>query len=152
MKGSKMMGFTYSFQQILELKEREKEAKEQEYQQSVNQFEKVATALYELLRQKEQIEEMYEKKMKEGMLIQELQQNEKALFQLTNEIQAVTKKTNIARLRMQKKEEEMKVATIEWKKYEKMKERAHENYKEEVKKEEAKQMDELSLRKYAFRT
>ena len=90
--------------------------------------------------------------MKEGMLIQELQQNEKALFQLTNEIQAVTKKTNIARLRMQKKEEEMKVATIEWKKYEKMKERAHENYKEEVKKEEAKQMDELSLRKYAFRT
>ncbi|MFC5628084.1 flagellar export protein FliJ [Aliibacillus thermotolerans] len=146
------MGFTYSFQQILELKEREKEAKEQEYQQSVNQFEKVATALYELLRQKEQIEEMYEKKMKEGMLIQELQQNEKALFQLTNEIQAVTKKTNIARLRMQKKEEEMKVATIEWKKYEKMKERAHENYKEEVKKEEAKQMDELSLRKYAFRT
>ena len=52
------MGFTYSFQQILELKEREKEAKEQEYQQSVNQFEKVATALYELLRQKEQIEEL----------------------------------------------------------------------------------------------
>lgn len=146
------MAFTYSFQQILNLKEREKETKEREYQQSVDQFEKVATALYELLRQKEEMEQIYEEKMKRGMFIHDLQQNEQAMFHLQNEIQRVMQKTNIARMRMQKKEEEMKIAAMEWKKYKKMKERAYHEYKEEEKREEAKQMDELSLRKYALRT
>ncbi|MFB4162667.1 flagellar export protein FliJ [Alteribacillus sp. JSM 102045] len=143
------MAFQYSFQKILEIKEREKEEKEQEYQQSVEQFESMATALYELLKQKEQMEAVYQERMNKGILVKELQMNEKLVFQLQQEIQQVKYKTDQARDVMYQKEKEMQQASIEWKKYKKVKEWKKEEYEHLVKKEEEKQMDEISKRRFA---
>ncbi|MDQ0299133.1 flagellar FliJ protein [Salibacterium salarium] len=145
------MAFTYSFQKILELRKREKEQKEQEYEQSVQQFERMATSLYELLRQKEQIEKMYKENMDQGIYIHQLQQNEKVIFQIQEKIQDVQKKTDRARDLMYKKEDEMSEASIEWKKYQKVKEWEKEAHHRSLKQEEEKIMDEISTRRYAFR-
>lgn len=135
----------------MELRKREKEQKEQEYQQSVQQFERMATDLYELLRQKEQMEEMYKQNMNQGILVHQLQQNEKIIFQIQEKIQDIQKKTDRARDLMYKKENEMSDASIEWKKYEKVKEWEKQAYDRSLKHEEEKVMDEISTRKYAFR-
>ncbi|MFZ4454154.1 flagellar export protein FliJ [Salibacterium aidingense] len=145
------MSFTYSFQKILELRKREKEQKEQEYHQCVEQFERMATALYELLKQKEQMEEMYKEQMGRGVFIHQLQQNEKVIFQMQEKIQTIQHQTDKARDIMFKKEEEMQTASVEWKKYQKIKEWEKETHERSLKQEEEKLMDEISTRKYAFR-
>ncbi|WP_240375310.1 flagellar export protein FliJ [Bacillus piscicola] len=144
------MVFQYSFQKILEMKKQEKEKREQEYQHSVTQFELAAKSLYKLLSQKEQIETLFSGRMASGLKIQELQQNESMLFHLHDRIATATKQTDTARSRMQQKETELQVAAIEWKKYEKMKEREQEKFAEQLKKDEAAMMDEISIRNFVF--
>lgn len=144
------MMFQYSFDRVLDMKKREKEKVEQEYQQSVSQFESVALSLYKLLRQKEQMETAYNEKMAKGVRIQELQHNEKLLFHLQHQITDATARTDMARDHMYRKEDELQKASIEWKRYEKMKERAKEEYDREMKKLDNHMMDEISIRNYAF--
>lgn len=144
------MSFEYPFQKILELKEQEKSKKEQEYQQSVEQFESMASSLYELLKQKEQMESVYQDRMSTGILIQDLQMNEKLVIQLQQQIHQVKLKTDQARDDMYQKEKEMQHALIECKKYEKVKDWKKEAYEQYVKREEEKQMDEISTRRYVF--
>ncbi|SFM29842.1 flagellar export protein FliJ [Salibacterium qingdaonense] len=145
------MSFTYSFQNILELRKRQKEQKSQEYEQSVQQFERMASALYDLLKQKEELESLYEKQMSTGIYVHQLQQSEKAVFQLQQRIADIQKQTDKARDNMHKKEEEMQEASIEWKKYSRMKEWEKEEFHLEEKRQEEKMMDEISTRKFAFR-
>ncbi|WP_158737693.1 flagellar export protein FliJ [Alteribacillus sp. YIM 98480] len=144
------MSFEYPFQKILELKEQEKEKKEQEYQQSFEQFESMASSLYELLKQKEQMESVYQDRMSTGILIQDLQLNEKLVIQLQQQIHQIKLKTDQARNDMYQKEKEMQNASIECKKYEKVKAWKKEAYEQHVKREEEKQMDEISTRRYVF--
>ncbi|MFD2704806.1 flagellar export protein FliJ [Salibacterium lacus] len=145
------MSFTYSFQKILELRKRQKEQKSQEYEQSVQQFERMASALYELLKQKEQLESLYKEQMSGGIYVHQLQQSEKAVFQLQQRIADTQKQTDKARDTMHKKEAEMQEASIEWKKYSRMKEWEKEEFHLEEKRQEEKMMDEISTRKFAFR-
>ncbi|SFE38994.1 flagellar export protein FliJ [Alteribacillus iranensis] len=144
------MTFQYSFEKILDMKKKEKEKREQEYHQSVTQFEKMATSLYELLRQKEEMEDLYEKQMTKGVKIYQLQHNEKLLLHLQNKISKITQETNVARDQMYRKEDELQSAAIECKRYEKMKEKEKEEYDKLRKQEELKMMDEISIRNYAF--
>ncbi|SFP07494.1 flagellar export protein FliJ [Salibacterium halotolerans] len=145
------MPFTYSFQKILELRKRQKEQKTQEYEQSVQQFERMASSLYELLKQKEQIESLYKEQMSGGTYVHQLQQSEKAMFQLQHQIADIQKQTDKARDNMHRKQQEMQEASIEWKKYSKMKDWEKEAFHQEEKRQEEKMMDEISTRKFAFR-
>ncbi|MFB5660564.1 flagellar export protein FliJ [Alteribacillus sp. HJP-4] len=145
------MSFQYSFQKILDLKKDEKDIKEQEYSRSVVQFEKVATALYQLLMQKEEIEAFYRERIETGIKIQEIQHNEATLLQLQERIYSEQNRADIAREKMLHKEKEMQAASVEWKKFEKLKEWKKEEHAKQLKKAEEQQLDEITTRKYAFR-
>ncbi|SDG97939.1 flagellar FliJ protein [Alteribacillus persepolensis] len=144
------MSFQYSFQKILEVKESEKAAKEQEYQRTVTQFEEKATKLYELLKQKETMEAANKSKVKTGMTIQELQTNEQLVLQTDRAIQHIQQQTSQARNAMYQKELELQSASVEWKKYDKVKEWQEQEYWQESKKREEEQMDELSQQRFVL--
>ncbi|GAE36027.1 flagellar export protein FliJ [Halalkalibacter akibai] len=145
------MSFQFTLQKVLQYREREKNTVQAKYQEAVDQFEVVATQLYELLKRKEDIEKQAREQVSSGTSIYSLQQSQMKLLRLQHEIQVKQRATQVARENMHVKEQDFISKSIEVKKYEKMKEIKHEQYKAEEKRLELLQMDELSIRLFANR-
>ncbi len=135
----------------MELREREKNNVQSEYQEAMTKFEKVATELYEMLKRKEELEENAREQVTKGTSIYALQQNQSKLLRLQQEILVQQRSTQLAREKMNRKQQDLMNISIEYKKYEKMKQLKHEQFELEEKRLELLQMDELSLRLYANR-
>ena len=145
------MSFQFTLEKVMQFREQEKNTTQTLYQEAVDQFEQVATQLYELLKRKEELEKHAREQVSIGTSIYDLQQNQMKVLQLQQEIQVKQRATQVAREKMNKKQEDFITKSIELKKYEKMKQMKQEQYKEEVKRVELVQMDEMSIRLFANR-
>jgi flagellar FliJ protein len=145
------MSFQFTLEKVMQFREREKNSTQAQYQEAVDQFELVATQLYELLKRKEELEKHAREQVSTGTSIYDLQQNQMKVLRLQHEIQVKQRATQDARERMNKKQEDFILKSIELKKYEKVKQIKHEKYKEEETRVELLQMDEMSIRLFANR-
>lgn len=145
------MSFQYTLQKVLDFKERQKQEKEAAFNQAVRTFEEIATVLYHLLKKKEETVSYYEEKLNQGVTVFELQMQQTQLLRLQKEIEKQQRLTNIARENMNHAQENLIEMSVEYKKYVKMKEKQLEQYLENLKREETKLMDEISIQMYANR-
>lgn len=145
------MGYTYRFDKILDVKENEKDQARMQFEKSKNEFEKAATHLYELLKNKEDLIGMQEKKLQEGLSVADFKQYQYYIENLEKSIAAWQLKVIEARNKMNIRENHLKNANIEVRKYEKMKEKDYINHMNEEKQIEMINMDEISIQTYMNR-
>ncbi|WP_078576311.1 flagellar export protein FliJ [Salipaludibacillus agaradhaerens] len=145
------MSFKFALQKVLEVKDFEKTDAERAYTESVEEFEGVATQLYELLKKKEEIVEETEKKLLRGLAISSIQLNEQNVSFLQTEINKLQLSTQKARQNMNEKEKYLLFKTVDLKKYEKMKKIKQAQYLENEKREELKFLDEVSIQQFVRR-
>ncbi|WAA13603.1 flagellar export protein FliJ [Fervidibacillus halotolerans] len=139
------MKFTYKFEKVLEIREKEKQEAIVSYQKSVDQFSKVAEKLYHLLKQKEIFEADQQEKIQEGISIQAIQLNQYYLSKLNREIDQCQKEVIIARTNMQREEKQLLEKNIEVKKLEILKEKEFERFLQFLNDEDGKMTDEISM-------
>ena len=145
------MAFHYSLQKVMEHKDREKSEAEKQYSDAIDQFETVATKLYETLKQKEDLQKRQADQLGQGLPIAEIQHHEQVLTYLQKEIDTLQWKTQRARKMMTDKERLLVSKSIDVKKYERMKDIKYEEYKEQEKQEETKFLDEISVQQFVRR-
>lgn len=138
------MKYAYRFEQILTVREQEKNETEQAYKASVQAFEEVATKLYELLRKNEALLAYQTERLQHGSTIEEIHQNARFLDSLEKMVDTVQQKVVQARAKMSWYEERLLEKNLEVRKYEKMKERDFEQFQQEQLRVEAIFLDELS--------
>lgn len=143
------MGFTYKFQRILTLREREKDEAIIAYEKAVRKFEEVAEKLYSLLKKKETLEEDRLNKIQRGLSVQELRLHQEFIANLEGEINIVQQAVIRARQAMQYEQKRLLAKNIEVKKLEILKEKEYEKYIHLLAKEEEKQLDEIASKKVA---
>lgn len=133
---------------MLTFKEQEKNETQSAYKQSIESFEKVATELYELLKKKENILDVQQKKMTKGFAVNEIHHYARFIDSLEAKIHSVQQQVIQARGKMNWYEERLLDKTIEVKKYEKIREKDHDAYQGEIEHEEAQRLDELATQKF----
>ncbi|MED1424816.1 flagellar export protein FliJ [Bacillus altitudinis] len=130
------MRYQYKFQKLLELKESEKDKSLAAYQQSVSAFEQAAEKLYENMSKKELMEKSKEEKLRSGMSVQEMRHYQQLVI--------------MKRHQMNEKQSDLTEKNIEFKKFEKMKEKQFEKFSLEHKAIEMKEMDDISISQFMF--
>lgn len=143
-----MTQYHYRFEHILTYQEQKRNETEADYKGAVDQFEQVATRLYELLKKKEQLIADYENKLAAGFSIEQIKLTTQYLEKLERLIAEVQQQVIDHRARMNWYEEKLLEDTIEVKKYEKMREKDIELFLEEEQRKEALFLDEISTQQY----
>lgn len=143
-----MTQYHYRFEHILTYQEQKKNETEADYKGAVDQFEQVATRLYELLKKKEQLIADYENKLAAGFSIEQIKLTTQYLEKLERLIAEVQQQVIDHRARMNWYEEKLLEDTIEVKKYQKMREKDVELFLEEEQHKEALFLDEISTQQY----
>lgn len=145
------MVFQYKFAKLLSIKENEKDIVLEEYNEAVNKFEKAATKLYDLLKQKEDLQAQQSLQFQTGLNIGQIQDLARFLLMLEKSIDQWQLQVAKARKFMELKQQHLLEKNIEVKKYEKIKEKAWIAYNQLEKAEENKLMDEISIQQYMNR-
>lgn len=135
----------------MELREREKKEGQTIYSKAVDDFENTATVLYQLLKSKESLEDAARNQIEKGIKIRDIQVQESQFLRLQDQINKQQIRTQMARKNMQRKQEELMERTIEFKKYQKMKDLKEQAYKENQAYLETNMMDEMSVLMYSKR-
>ncbi|EDL63944.1 flagellar export protein FliJ [Bacillus sp. SG-1] len=143
------MTYTFKFEKILTLKEREKEEIRESYRDSVEKFEKIAEKLYELLKKKEDLQSYQSERMLNGLSVQEIRHNQHFIANIEKTIDYYQGLVIQARNRMNWYEEKLSEMNIEVKKYEKIRENDFNKYKELMHSSENKILDEMAVMQYA---
>lgn len=137
---------------VLSVREREKQKAQKEQIQAENEFTKIATQLYELLKNKELVEAKLQDGLSESSSIADMKNMSLYIQTLINKIPSLQEKVQEARKKMEEKQAKLTQAHIEVKKIEKM----IENRKSDLKLAEARKekmlMDEISIRQYQVAT
>lgn len=139
-----MIQYKYRFEKVLTIREQEKQQSEISYKDSVNAFEEVATRLYELLKKKEDLINVQNEKLKLGASIQEIHFFATFINSLEQSINDLQKKVIQARTKMNWHEQKLIEKNQEVRKFEKMREKDFEAFKEEQDKVEMLMLEELS--------
>lgn len=145
------MKYQFKFDRILQIKEREKEEASTLYQESIKKFEEVAQKLYEYLKRKEDLEAYQMSRLSNGLSVQEIRHYQQFISNLEKSIDYYQKMVINARNRMNYYQEKLVEKNIEVKKFEKMREKGFNQFMEEMKFIEAKQMDDISIQQYMHR-
>jgi flagellar protein FliJ len=145
------MGYQYKFARVMSIKKNEKERLTAEYNEAVQKFEKVGQQLYEYLKQKEQLIDQHAKKMKKGLSITEIKQFQLFIENLEKVISMYQQKVMAAHQTMQLAEAKLRDKNMEVKKFEKMKVKNFQRYRERQNELESRQMDEVSIQQYMLR-
>jgi flagellar protein FliJ len=145
------MRYRFKFEKIMMVKEREKDEALSIYNDSVKRFEDVAEKLYESLKKKEDIENYQSLRLENGLSVQEIRHHQHFIVNLQKTIDHYQKMVMNARNQMNFYQEKLMQKNIELKKYEKIKEKDKVVFLEELKQEEAKQMDDISIQQYVHR-
>lgn len=145
------MAFKYKFEKLLSIKENEKDVVIGEYNDAVQKFEKAATKLYQLLKQKEDLIDQQGKQLTSGLNIRQIQDLQRFLPFLDKSIAEWQVQVAKARKFMELKQQLLLEKNIEVKKYEIMKEKSLAAYSQLEKAEENKLMDEISIQQYMNR-
>ncbi|MFD1204150.1 MULTISPECIES: flagellar export protein FliJ [Sporosarcina] len=143
-----MKPYEYRFEKVLTYREQEKTETETEYKKAIDEFETVATELYELLKKKEDILMEQQERMSKGFLISDIHHYARFIESLEKRIDSLQQVVIKARSKMNWYEERLLEKTIEVKKFEKMKEKDKEHYRTEMEHVEANLLDELSTQKF----
>ncbi|MDV2685430.1 flagellar export protein FliJ [Alkalihalophilus lindianensis] len=145
------MSFDFTLQKVMNLKEQERQTSQNQYTEAMDQFERVATELYDLLKKKENLEEAGRQKVAKGISIYELQSSQSQLLRMQQAIHEQQRTTQRARERMTIKQQDMVKHSIEFKKYEKLKQVKFEQYKQEQTRLENEQMDDIAIQLFQKR-
>lgn len=140
--------YNYRFQQILTIREQEKNETEMAYKDATKAFEDVATKLYDLLKKKEDLIDYQQQRLKIGASIDEVHHYARFIDSLEKTIADAQQKVIQARAKMQWYEEKLLEKNLEVRKFEKMREKDHERFKEEQSRIEMNFLDEVSLQTY----
>ncbi|SDI93889.1 flagellar export protein FliJ [Natribacillus halophilus] len=140
------MTFTFTLEKLLEFKEREAVELRKGYEEAIGKFETIGYELYRWLKARETLDESQHEDCQTGTTIAAIQSRQMVRENVETTIARCQVKTNAARKEMAKRKEEWQAATIECKKYEKMKGRKWEEYQHEMKKQEQKFIDEIASR------
>lgn len=143
-----MVQYTYRFEQVLTIREQEKQQVEVAYKESVRTFEEVATKLYELLKKKEDLISFQNDRLAIGATIEEIHHYSTFISSLEQTINDVQKKVMEARAKMNWHEQKLLEKNLEVRKYEKMKEKDFEQHKIEQDRLEMLQLDEIASLMY----
>lgn len=146
-----IMAYQYKFDRVMSIKENEKDRLMAEYNEAVQKFEKVGQQLYEYLKQKEQLIDEHAVKMRMGLSIIDVKQFQLFIANLEKMIAVYQQKVISARQTMQLAELKLRDKNMEVKKFEKMKIKDFQRYKETQKELESKQMDEVSIQQYMLK-
>lgn len=139
-----MKAYHYRFENVLTYRELEKTETEVEYQSAIQAFELVATELYDLLKKKETTITEQQEQMSEGSSINEIHHYMRFIESLEKKIAQVQQEVIKARSKMQWYEQQLLERTMEVRKFEKMKEKDQQQYRNEEEAKEAARLDELS--------
>lgn len=145
------MKYEFKFNRILTLKEREKDEALFAYQDAVRKFEKVAEKLYELLKQKEDLESYQAQRLVKGLPIKDVRHYQDFIENLEKLIHRQQKIVINARNRMYLLQERLMEKNIEVKKFEKIRERDTLHFYAKIKSEDNKNMDDISIQNYLNR-
>lgn len=138
------MRYQYRFQQILTVREQEKSESEMAYKEAVRTFEEIATKLYDLLKKKEDLLAYQQNRLEVGASIDEVTHYARFIDSLEKTIADVQQKVMQARAKMNWHEQKLLEKNLEVRKYEKMREKDLEAFKEEQNRLETILLDELS--------
>ncbi|MFY3793405.1 flagellar export protein FliJ [Ureibacillus sp. MALMAid1270] len=144
-----MLQYKYRFEKVLTIREQEKQQTEMAYKESVQAFEEVASKLYEQLKKKENLIDSQTEKLKSGSTIQEIHHFAAFVENLERSINDLQQKVMQARTKMNWHEQKLVEKSLEVRKFEKMREKDYESYKEEQDKAEMLILDELSSIMYS---
>lgn len=133
---------------VLTIREHEEKDAQLAHAQSVSSFEKLAKNLYNLLKKKEKMEELYNEAMKRTTAVHQLREKADYMKQLNQEIIALQEKVNQARKDMKNKREALTSAHIEVKKIENIIDQRLLRHKKYLLKTEQEQLDEVSSQQY----
>ena len=142
------MKYQYRFENILTVREQEKNESEIAYKQSVKAFEDIATRLYDLLKKKEDLLEYQRQRLQIGASIDEISHYANFLGSMEKTIEDVQQKVVQARAKMNWHEEKLLEKNLEVRKYEKMREKDFDAFKVEQNRLETILLDELSGQTY----
>ncbi|WP_066289047.1 flagellar export protein FliJ [Bacillus sp. FJAT-29937] len=145
------MQYQFKFEKILTIKEREKDEALNVYNQSVKRFETAAEKLYELLKKKEDLEDYQSSRLVNGLPVQEIRHHQHFIHQLERTIEHYQQIVMNARNHMNFQQERLLEKNVEVKKYEKIKEKDMTNFAEDVRLQEGRQMDDISIQHYMYR-
>ncbi|MGG3738334.1 flagellar export protein FliJ [Aeribacillus pallidus] len=146
------MSFQFRLEKVMAMKEKEQEKAQRDYQEAIEQFDKVATKLYELLKRKEDLETLQQKQLLSGMSVQQMKHHQQFIANLERSIDYFQGAVRNARTRMYWQEEQLKEKQIEVKKYEKVKEQEFKKFIEIEKQQDMREMDEISIFQYVYRS
>lgn len=144
-----MVQYTYRFDNILSIREQEKQQTEAAYKESVRAFEEVATTLYDLLKKKEECITYQNERLAIGATIDEIHHFSTFINTLERSIAEVQQKVVQARTKMNWHEQKLLEKNLEIRKFEKMREKDFATFKTEQDKAEMLYLDELSSLMYS---
>ncbi|GEK32562.1 flagellar export protein FliJ [Kurthia sibirica] len=136
--------YRYRFDQVMVIKEQEKNESEMAYKESVSIFEVIATQLYDALKKKENLLIFQQQKLVDGLSVLEMHNYAGFIDSLEKKIAELQTKVIQARSKMDWFEQKLIEISLEYKKYEKMKEKDLEVYLKEEDRLELIQLDEIS--------
>lgn len=139
---------TVGLEKIRKIRDNEKNQAQMIYEQAVNDFEIKAQKLFDLLKRKETIEDKYTQSLMTGTSAEMLQSYNDYLNYLTPSILELQKQVANARDKMQYFQQNLSNQFQELKKIEKLIHKKEITRVESEKRQEAIQMDEISMRKY----
>ncbi|RHW39645.1 flagellar export protein FliJ [Lysinibacillus yapensis] len=143
-----MVQYTYRFDNILSVREQEKQQTEAAYKEAVRSFEEIATTLYELLKKKEDLITYQNDRLAVGATIDEIHHFSTFITTLERTIAEVQQKVVQARTKMNYHEQKLLEKNLEIRKFEKMREKDLAIFKAEQDKVEMLYLDELSSLMY----
>ena len=143
-----MTQYNYRFGKILVVREQEKNESEMAYKESIRVFEDIATKLYDLLKKKEDLINFQQERLQYGSSIDEINHYARFIDSLEKTITDVQQKVVQARAKMNWHEQKLLEKNLEVRKFEKMREKDFEAFKEEQQRIETIQLDELSSLAY----
>lgn len=144
------MNYHFRYQKILDVKENEKKKSTKAYEESVEQFTKVANKLYESLKKKEELTKLQQEKLTKGISVHEMKHYQQFVQNLEKTIEHYQQLVIFTRNNMNEKHAILMEKHMEVKKYEKMKEKEYKRFLDQEKKAERNLMDELSMNMYSF--
>ncbi|WP_026689899.1 flagellar export protein FliJ [Alteribacter aurantiacus] len=145
------MTFAFSLQKILELKEHDKRVADEACTQATREFEVIATNLYHLLKQKEELQDAYETAMSKGISIHQIQLYHSSMEDVEKKIHVSQRDTQFARTKMHSTEHQLTQRALDVKKYEKVKEKRKADYDKWQKEKDQKTMDEMAVQSFSFK-
>lgn len=142
------MAGTAALSKVLNVRELEKKNAEKDYRHSMDQFESAATKLYKVLKKKEQAEDTYASYLAEMTPIDVIKEQAEYIEVLNKQIVQLQRDVQFARNAMEQKQDILAEAHIEVKKFESIIERREAEREAQLKSEERKMMDEISIQQY----